>query len=189
MNKKSNIKIIAIVGMSGTGKTTATDYLTKKDYPRVQFGNVIMNALKDADLNQTTENETMMREKLRSQADGDEVVQQVITQINGLIDAGQRRIVIDGLGSWHAFKTLKHEFPGQLTVVALLSPHQLRRKRLTTRDQRPLTEVQTSERDYDEIESLNKGGVIAMADHYISNQGNVDDLYAQVDQLLRTLEI
>lgn len=189
MNKKSNIKIIAVVGMSGTGKTTVTDYLTTKDFPRVQFGSVIMNALKDADLTPTADNEAMMREKLRSQADGDEVVGQIITQINGLIDAGQRRIVIDGLGSWHAFKILKHEFPGQLTVVALLTPHRLRRKRLTTRDQKPLTEVQTSDRDYDEIESLNKGGVIAMADHYITNQGNVDGLHAQVDQLLHTLDL
>lgn len=188
MIKRSNAKIVAIVGMPGAGKTTVTDYLATRDYPRVHFGSVIMNALKSADLSPTIENETMMREELRNQTDEDKVVRQIITQIDGLIDAGQRRIIIDGMGSWHAFRALKHEFPGQLIVVALITPHHLRHRRLTKREQRPFTETQTSQRDYDEIESLNKGGVIAMADHYITNQGGIDELHEQTDHLLQMLD-
>ena len=33
-----NIKILAIVGMSGSGKSVAVDYLTGKGYPKVYFG-------------------------------------------------------------------------------------------------------------------------------------------------------
>ena len=45
-----NAKIIAFVGMPGAGKSSAVDYLTKKGYPKVYFGGVILQAVKDSGL-------------------------------------------------------------------------------------------------------------------------------------------
>ena len=45
--KSDSIKIIALVGLAGSGKSTATDYLKQKGYPSVYFGGVVMKALKD----------------------------------------------------------------------------------------------------------------------------------------------
>ena len=36
-----NVKILAIVGMSGSGKSVVVDYLTEKGYPKVYFGGMI----------------------------------------------------------------------------------------------------------------------------------------------------
>ena len=33
-----DVKIIAVVGMSGSGKSVAVDYLTEKGYPKVYLG-------------------------------------------------------------------------------------------------------------------------------------------------------
>lgn len=186
-----DVKIIALVGLSGAGKSTVTDYLGTKDYPKVHFGNVILSALKEAGLEPTLENEKMMREKLRGE-EGEEgedvVVRRIIEQIHHLVDSGQHRIIADGMGAWDAYKLLRHEFPGELTVVALATPRRLRHHRLTTRIERPLTDAEANQRDYDEIERLNKGGVIAMADYFVPNEDDTDALYARVDQLLKQIE-
>ena len=65
MHKQHISKIIAFVGMPGAGKTSAIEYLVKKNIPKVYFGGVVLDALKEEgyELNET--NEKMMREKLR----------------------------------------------------------------------------------------------------------------------------
>ena len=187
MTERENVKILAIVGLTGAGKSSVVEYLTSKGYPKVHFGSVILNALKEEGLEPTLENEKMMREKLRQQQGEDVVVQRIIAQLHHLIDAGQHHIIADGMGAWYAYRTLKHEFPGELTTVALTTPRHARHHRLTKRIDRPLTEVQADQRDYDEIERLNKGGVIAIADYFVSNEGTVDELHEKIDDLLRKI--
>ena len=188
MVERKNAKIIAFVGLSGTGKSAACEYLAERGVPKVSFGDIIMNALKDADLDTTVENERMIREKLRLDPAGDVVIGQIISEINHLIEAGQHKIVIDGLGSWDAYRKLKHEFPADLTVVALTAQRHIRHRRLVQRVERPLTEREVDERDYDMIETLGKGGVIAIADYFISDTGSVERLHTKIDELLEEIE-
>ena len=44
----ANVKIIAFVGLTGSGKSEAANYIIAKGYPRVYFGGVILNAMKEA---------------------------------------------------------------------------------------------------------------------------------------------
>ena len=60
-------KIIAIVGMCGSGKSVASEYLIGLGYKRVYFGGVTMDKLKESGLDVNPDNEKMMREKLRSE--------------------------------------------------------------------------------------------------------------------------
>ena len=166
-----NAKIIAFVGMPGAGKSSAVDYLTKKGYPKVYFGGVILQAVKDSGLEPTQANERMMREKLRQEEGPDVIVKRISRQLHDLINAGQRRIIADGLYSWTEYKYLKHEFPGEMSIVAILAPRHLRHHRLSNRPVRP----------------LEKGGPIAIADHYIINDGDLNNLYTQVDKELNSL--
>ena len=64
MNDK-DVKILAIVGMCGSGKSTAIDYLTEHNIPKVYFGGVILKALADDGVEDTPENEKRYREELR----------------------------------------------------------------------------------------------------------------------------
>ncbi len=183
-----DIKIIAFVGLPGVGKSSAVDYLTSKGYPKVYFGGVVLQALKDAQIDDTPANEKYMREKLRADEGNDVIANRIISQIHGLIEAGQHRIIADGLYSWTEYKVLKHEFPGELTVVAIVAPKHLRHHRLANRPVRPLTVVQANERDWSEIENLEKGGPIAIADHIIINSKDLDHLYAQLDEELEHMQ-
>lgn len=188
MSHRENVKIVAFVGLPGVGKSSAVDYLTSKSYPKVYFGGVVLQALKDAGLDDTPENEKYMREKLRADEGNDVIVKRIIKQIHELIDAGQHRIIADGLYSWTEYKLLKHEFPGELTVVAIVAPRHLRHHRLSVRPVRPLTEAEAGARDWAEIENLEKGGPIAIADHTIINNKDLDHLYTQLDDELEHIK-
>jgi dephospho-CoA kinase len=162
--------------------------VTEKGYPKVYFGGVVLDAMTEAGLEHTQENEKPFREELRQKEGNDFIAKRIIKQIHDLIDSGQHRIVADGLYSWTEYKTLKHEFPGEFTLVAVVTKKLLRHRRLLTRPVRPLTQAEADARDYAEIENLEKGGPIAIADHYIINDGDLDNLYKQIDDTLNDIE-
>lgn len=183
-----DIKIVAFVGLPGAGKSSAVDHITAKGYPKVYFGGVILDAMSEAGLVHNEENEKIFREEIRKNEGKDFVVKRIIKQIHDLADAGQHRIVADGLYSWTEYKSLKHEFPGELNVFAVVAAKKLRHRRLANRPLRPLTSAEADERDWAEIENLEKGGPIAIADHYIINNGSIEHLYEQIDAALDEIE-
>lgn len=180
-------KILAFVGLTGSGKSEAVGYVTEKGVPKVYFGGVILDAMTEVGLEHTQENEKPFREEIRRKEGNDFVVKRIISQIHGLIDAGQHRIVADGLYSWTEYKALKHEFPGELVVVAVVAPKNVRHRRLTTRPIRPLTIGEANLRDWAEIENIEKGGPIAIADYYLDNGAGIESLHQQIGQLLEDI--
>jgi dephospho-CoA kinase len=188
MTEINNAMIVAFVGLPGSGKSVSVNYLTTKGYPKVYFGGVVLGAMTEAGLEHTEENEKIFREELRKKEGDDFVAKRIISQIHGLVDAGQHRIVADGLYSWTEFKALKKEFPGELTLVSVVTPKRLRHQRLLNRPIRPLTQAESDERDYSEIENLEKGGPIAIADHYIINDGDLEKLHKQIDDTLNDID-
>ena len=74
-------------------------------------------------------------------------------------------------------------------LVAVAAPRHLRYQRLATRPVRPLSPAEAQERDILEIEGLEKGGPIAMADYTLLNIGAPEDLLQQLDELLEKLAL
>jgi dephospho-CoA kinase len=188
MTINKNIKIVAIVGLSGAGKSSVVDYIAEKGYPKVYFGGVLYAAMDKAGVEITPESQQIFREEIREKEGKDFMVKRIISQIHDLIDAGQHRIVADGLYSWTEYKIMKREFPGEFSVVAVVAPKHLRHHRLANRPERPFTDTEANERDWSEIENLEKGGPIAIADHFIINNGSMDHLHQQVDDILHETE-
>ena len=183
-----NVKIVAFVGLPGVGKSAAVDYITEKGYPKVYFGGIIYAAMNEAGIEITPESQQKFREEIRETEGKDFVVKRVVKQTQELIEAGQHHIVLDGLYSWTEYKILKHEFPGELSVIAIVAPKRLRHRRLANRPERPFTQAEADQRDWSEIENLEKGGPIAIADHYIMNDSDLEKLYKQVDEVLTEIE-
>ena len=170
----NEIKILAIVGMSGSGKSTAVEYLTANNIPKIYFGGIIYKAMAEAGITKITpDNQREFREKIRAEEGRDFVVKRAIADAKNLIAAGQKRIVLDGVYSWTEYKILRKEFPTEMTVVAIVAPKALRRKRLAERPERPFNAQEAAERDQSEIEQLEKGGPIAIADYYVDNSGDI----------------
>lgn len=187
--KDHEVKLLALVGMSGSGKSIAVDYLTARGIPKVHFGNMIYKEMEKRGIERTPDgkSEKAFREAIRAAEGKDWVARQAVAETKDLIAAGQKRIVLDGLYSWTEYKIFKHEFPGALTLVAIVCPKELRYARVASRPDRAFDTDAIRERDYAEIENLEKGGPIAMADYFILNNGTVEDLYAQLDPILKKL--
>ena len=185
-----NVKILALVGMSGSGKSVAVDYLTDKGYPKVYFGGMIYKEMEKRGIPRSEDGETekKFREEIRETEGKDWVVRQVIAETKDLIAAGQKRIILDGVYSWTEYKTLKHEFPTCLTFIAIVVDKKLRYERVADRPDRPFDAAAIRERDRSEIENLEKGGPIAAADYYILNNGKKEDIYSRLDEILKEIE-
>ena len=181
-------KIIAVVGMSGSGKSEVVDYLAEKGFPRVYFGGMVLKEMERRGIEITPENEKDFREKIRAEEGDDWVVRQAIQNIYSLLEAGQRNIVLDGVYSWTEYTILKREFPAKVIFAAVVVPKKTRFKRVAARANRPLTTEEIQERDRSEIENLEKGGPIAAADYYILNDGDTKDLREKVDAVLDAIE-
>ena len=185
-----NVKMVAVVGMNGAGKTVAVDYLTSKGHPKIYFGGMIYKEMKKRGIEWTPdgEREKQFREEIRKEGGKDWVVKQVIAEAKDLIAAGQKRIILDGVYSWTEYKALKKEFPKCVTVVAVVIDKQRRYKQAAKRAERAFTPAAIRERDRSEIENLEKGGPIAAADYYVLNNGTVDEMYERLDEILKEIE-
>ena len=176
-------KIVAIVGMCGSGKSIASDLLESMGWKKVYFGGVTMEKLKEANLEVTPENEKMMREGLRRDLGMGAYAKILLPRI--LEYAEEENTVLDGLYSWDELKILQEELKGKLKVIAIVADRDLRYERLSQHAIRPFTPEQAEARDIAEIENSAKGGPIAMADYYIDNN---HDLESYKERLLSIIE-
>ena len=181
-------KIIAFVGLSGAGKSEATDYISEKGYPKIYFGGILYKAMEEAGIEITPESQQKFREEIREKEGKDFVVKRAIDQARKLIESGQNHIILDGLYTWTEYRILKREFPGEMIVIAVVAPKKLRHRRLAIRPERPFTQEEADKRDWAEIENLEKGGPIAIADHYVMNDSDFENLHKQIDVILEEIE-
>ena len=176
-------KIIAIVGMCGSGKSVATEILENElNYKKVYFGGVTMDKLKEANMEVTPDNEKIMREKLREKLGMGAFAKILLPKILDYSKKGN--VVLDGLYSWDEYKILKDEIPN-LIVIAIVTDKNIRYERLQNRVIRPLTKEEAIKRDLAEIENIAKAGPIAYADYYIINNSNLDDYKERLFEIIK----
>ena len=177
-----NHKIIALVGMCGSGKSVVCDMFVQKGWNRIYFGQVTMDELKERGLEKNEKNERSIREELRRNHGPAAFAKLLLPSIERAAEEGPT--ILDGLYSWSEYKCLKQHFGDDITVAAIITDRSVRYERLTTREIRPLTHEEAESRDYAEIENLEKGGPISIADRFILNNGDVEALNAQVSALI-----
>lgn len=181
-------KIIAIVGMPGAGKTEAAEYLATKGIPFVRFGEITEEEVRKRGLPLIPENERIIREAIRKEGGMGAYAVKAESKINTLL-ANNDVIVIDGLYSWEEYTYLKEKFPA-LVLVNIYAEPKRRYQRLSQRSVRPIPIKDCYPRDVAELEKLNKGGPIAIADYMIENNSDdISDLYTKIDSLLSRLKI
>ena len=178
-------KVVAIVGMCGSGKSVATDILENEfGYKKVYFGGVTMEKLKEANLEVTPENEKMIREGLRRDLGMGAFAKILLPRIKDYSLEGD--VVLDGLYSWDEYKILENELDN-IKMIAIISDKNIRYERLTTREIRALTSEQAKNRDIAEIENSAKGGPIAYADYFIMNNGTIEEYKERLYEIINKL--
>ncbi len=177
-------KLIAIVGMCGSGKSVASEYYEKLGYQKVYFGGVTMDKLKESGLEINPENERAMREGLRKEYGMAAYAIILLPKIEELLSKGN--VILDGLYSWDELKVLKEKF-SNLKVIAIVVNKDKRYERLASREIRPFNNEEAKLRDITEIENLAKAGPIAFADYYILNDENIEEFNEKLDDITKMI--
>ncbi len=184
-------KIIAFVGMPGSGKGTCTDYLHgAHKWPLLHFGTMVYEEVQRRGLHNVND-EVFVRLDMRQKEGPAVLAKHIAAKTKSYLEKGSSIIVLDGLYSWTEYKYLKEQFGEDLVVIALAAPLKLRHERVLARkdSHRTYTLKELIARETDEIENLEKGGPIAIADYTIVNDSEPYELINQLDSLLHQLGI
>ncbi len=178
-------KIIAIVGMCGSGKSVASDFYESIGFKKVYFGGVTMEVMKEENLEVNPVNEKMIRERLRKENGMGAYAIFLLPKIESLYKEGN--VVLDGLYSWDELKILKDKFKDDLVVISIVVDKNYRYDRLKDREIRPLSKEEVDIRDTSEIENLAKGGPICFADYYILNNDSLESYNKNLEEITKKI--
>ena len=181
-------RVLALVGMAGSGKTLAAKHLEDKGFYQFRFGGIVTGEVERRGWAINPENERIVREEFRANEGMDVMAKRALPLLHHEL-ASRETIVIDGLYSFSEYKTLRQEFGDGLLLIAIIAPRPLRYARLNQRPERPLTPAEAEKRDWQEIEALEKGGPIAIADYSLANDTSPEALLAALDALLLKLGV
>ncbi len=173
-------RLVAIVGMCGSGKSVATTFFKDHGYEVIYFGGVTMKKLAEEGLEVTPENEKMMRERLRRDFGMGAYAHVLIDDIRSSLEKGN--VVLDGVYSWSELKILKQEFPN-IKFISIVVDKEKRYDRLNNREVRPFNYEQAVTRDISEIENLEKGGPICYADYFILNNDSEKEYMKNIEKV------
>jgi dephospho-CoA kinase len=182
--------ILTFVGMPGSGKDTCTDYVADKySLPVIHFGHMVYDEVNKRGLD-IVKYEKSVREDMRTQEGKAVLAKRVAAKAHDYIATGKKRIVLNGLYSWSEYKYLAQEFGDQFVCIAITAPRAVRYRRIVDRRDahRQYTVDQVIEREIAEIENLEKGGPIARADYTLNNANTPQDLFANLDGILKEIK-
>lgn len=181
-------RALALVGMAGSGKSLCARHLEQRGFFQFRFGSIVTDEVLRRGWPLTPESERSVREEFRRDEGMDAIAKRALPILKAEL-ARRRSIVIDGLYSFSEYKLLRQEFGATMVVVAVVAPRLLRYARLAARPERSLTAAEAEARDYAEIEFLEKGGPIAMADFTILNDSTTASVLTALDGLAADLEL
>ncbi|MCA0457580.1 MAG: AAA family ATPase [Chloroflexi bacterium] len=179
-------RALALVGMPGAGKTLCARHLETRGFFQFRFGSIVVDEVVRRGQAINPENERVVREEFRQNEGMAAIALRALPHLKTAL-ASHNSIIIDGLYSFSEYKILAPELGTSMAVVAIISERGLRYKRLAERVERPLTAQEAETRDFQEIERLEKGGPIAIADYTLLNNGDSADLLKALDALVDKL--
>lgn len=168
-------RVVGVVGLAGSGKSTVTDILKAKGYEVVYFGGVVLAEVAARGLERTHDNERLVREDLRANEGMAVMAKRSVPVIQQHLAAG-RKVAIDGIYSMAEVDVLREALGDDLFIVAIHAPKALRQARSAVRGVRSMTPEELDARDAKELEALDKARPIVLADTHVVNDGGESDL-------------
>jgi dephospho-CoA kinase len=188
-------KLVCIAGLPGSGKSVASDYFVAKGFQYLRFGQIVLDEVMRRKMEINEPNERKVREELRKKYGMAAMAILNLKKFKALLQKGDT--IGDGLYSFEEYKVLKKEFDKNFITIAVYAPPGLRYKRLEGRlltgndkvaRDRPYTKSEAESRDYAELENLNKGATIAMADYTILNTKDLDYFKRQLNEIEKEIK-
>lgn len=178
--------IIGLTGQLAAGKTTVAQYLANKYNGKVYgFSGPLRDIVDRLTLPQTRENMANLSSVLRRQFGQDIILRAIMRDVQ---NEPCQFILLEGMRRYGDFMAFK-EFPN-FHLIAVLADQKLRHQRLNQRCQNPDDATKTLEQfKVDEQGEAEQEipRAIAEADFTIDNNGDLEDLYQQIETVYRQL--
>ena len=176
------LRIVAITGMPGAGKSTAAHALVSRGWTRVVMGDVIRAETKKRGLEPDAVNTGKVMKQLRRER-GDSAVADLCLET--IEKAKAERVVVDGIRSMAEVEAFRKK--AQVLLVAVDASPERRFELLKERGRSddPMTHEMFVARDKRELE-VGIGKAIALADETVSNQHGTPGKLAS--DLIRAVE-
>jgi dephospho-CoA kinase len=160
------LRIIAITGMPGAGKSTAAQALVKLGWTRVVMGDVIRAETKRRGLEPDAKNTGEVMKLLRREK-GESAVADLCLETVAKLKA--EKVVVDGIRSMAEVEAFRRKAAVLLVAVDASPERRFELLKERGRKDDPLTYEMFAERDSREL-GVGIGRAIALADETVSNQ-------------------
>jgi dephospho-CoA kinase len=160
------LRIVAVTGMPGAGKSTASEALVRSGWKKVVMGDVIRNETRRRGLEPDAKNTGRVMKELREQG-GDAAVADLCLQ--EIERTHSEMVVVDGIRSVAEVEAFRRKAP--VLLVAVHASPERRFSLLTVRGRSddPDSREAFSKRDEREL-SVGIGNAIALADEVLVNE-------------------
>ena len=177
---------IGLTGTNASGKTTVVNYLLLKGFEYHSLSDVIRQELDMRGMETSRENLRVVGNELRDHCGPSILADRIIAKL------GDNNAVIDSIRNVcevAALRTLE-----KFTLIAIDAPVEQRYKRAKERgrlesavDLNSFIEAENKEMS-ESVIAQNIHKCIALADYHLINDGDIEELFRQIDHILRELE-
>ena len=166
------------------------DYLKEKGFAFVRFGQITLDLAKQRFGTVNQEKERIIREEIRKEQGMAAYAIMNMPKFTAGMEQGN--VIGDGLISWDEAVYLREQFGQKLIMVCIVAGTSWRYSRLPNRHAekdakmrfRAHTVEEAKARDMAQLQNINQGPSIALADYYITNQGTIGELHENIERFL-----
>jgi dephospho-CoA kinase len=177
--------VVGLAGMPGAGKSVVVNVAKEMGYGVVVMGDIVREEASRRGLKPSPENLGRIMLELREKEGASIIAKKCIEKMRSV---KEQRVIVDGIRSLAEVEEFKRHFP-KFTLLAIHSSPETRFKRLYHRHRSddPKNWQIFLERDMREL-SVGLGNAIAMAEHLIVNEQDLETVKRKVEEVLRNVE-
>ncbi len=181
------MKVVATVGLPGSGKSVFEDVAEELDVPVVSMGDVIRREVSRRGLERTDENMGRVAVELREEEGDAAVAERCVDLVRDAVEESESDVVlVDGVRGQAEVERFRDEFGDDLEVVAIEVPFDVRLERLRERAREDDMSSEEELRRRDERErGYGLGEAMEEADIRVENLGTINEFKEVVRGILQ----
>lgn len=178
------MRVVAIVGLPGSGKSAAASVAEDAGIPVVTMGDVIRDVCRERGLELTEDNLGTVATELREEG-GDAAVAERALPLIEKYRSNEPVVLVDGIRGIAEVELFTEEFGDEFFLVSIDVPFETRLERIQNRGRDPTAETVRDLKRRDRRErGYGMDAAMASADRTIENTGGLDEFEATIRSIL-----
>ncbi len=179
-------QVIVLVGLPGSGKSTASTYIQRKKIPVIRMGFLTEKLLKRNKIPINEQNEKIIRTKLRKDFGADVYAKAVFPEIKKKL-VKHKIVVVEGMRSLSEYNYFKKKL-FSIKIIFINLDVNICYHRLYRRKERPLKLSEFKNRCFEE-QNLGLLKFKKMAHFILDNSLSKRDLYQKINKILASVNL